>query len=95
MCVSVCVGRRGVPSSLLFEVFRVSTSQASLALIERPVVGAPDHRARWFGLWRERDLSRTARRLSVWIRNNKDRETELDRGEKCAGENVSEVEEWR
>ena len=51
-------------SSLLFGVFRVSTSQASLALLECSVVGAPDHRAGWFGLWRERDLSRTARRLS-------------------------------
>lgn len=80
----------GVLSSLLFRVFRVSTSQASLALIERSVVDAPDHRA---GLWRERDLSRTARRLSVWIRNNKDGEAELDGGEICAEEKESEVEE--
>lgn len=80
-------------SSLLFGVFRVSASQASLALLERSVVGAPDHRAGWFGLWRERDLSRTARRLSVWIRNNKNREAELEGGQNCAGGTVSEAEE--
>lgn len=37
---------------------------ASLALVPGPLVRAGDHRAWWFGLCRERDLSRTARRLS-------------------------------